>query len=91
MALGLAAEELSDRQVACLTSSPAFDSHEAVCREILEAVPDPLEGTGNAVLDKAAGLGESDAQHPIHSALPFAQGVLCQQGAGLARNLHAGF
>ena len=60
---------------------------EAVGGKILEALANALECAGDAALDKAAGLGESDAEDPVHFALPFAQGVLGKQGAGLKAHL----
>ena len=60
----------------------AFDLDETVGGEIGEAFAYAVEGAGDAALDKTAGLSQSHAENPVDFALPLAESMLGEQGAG---------
>jgi len=82
LSLALAAEKIGDRQLAGLAHAVAVELDEAVGGDIGEAAANAVEGAGDAALDKAASLRESDAEDPVGFALPLAEGVLGEQGTG---------
>ena len=56
-------------------------------RQRRKPLANAVECAGDAALHKAAGLAESDAEHPVDFSLPLAQGMLRQQCAGLVARL----